>query len=111
MLMGFMDLVFEHQGRFWVLDYKSNFLGSDDAAYHPEALQQAMLDHRYDVQAAVYSLALHRLLKSRLGAAYDPEKHWGGAIYYFIRGVTSPDHGVTVLRPPAGAWASLEALV
>jgi len=111
MLMGFMDLVFEHQGRFWVLDYKSNFLGNDDSAYHPEALQQAMLDHRYDVQAAVYSLALHRLLKSRLGAAYDPEKHWGGAIYYFIRGVTSPDHGVTVLRPPSGAWASLEALV
>lgn len=111
MLMGFMDLVFEHQGRFWVLDYKSNFLGSDDSAYHPEALQQAMLHHRYDVQAAVYSLALHRLLKSRLGATYDPAKHWGGAIYYFIRGVTSPGHGVALLSPPSEAWESLEALV
>ncbi|MCP6484539.1 hypothetical protein NL492_27415, partial [Klebsiella pneumoniae] len=66
MLMGFADLVFCHEGRYWVLDYKSNHLGPDGAAYGREALARAMLHHRYDVQAALYLLALHRLLRSRL---------------------------------------------
>ncbi|MFM2034767.1 MAG: exodeoxyribonuclease subunit beta, partial [Pseudomonadota bacterium] len=94
MLMGFADLVFEHQGRYWVLDYKSNHLGPDDAAYHRDALDHAMLAHRYDVQAALYMLALHRLLRSRLGSAYLPEQHLGGAIYFFLRGVRGPCAGV-----------------
>lgn len=76
MLMGFADLVFHHAGRYWVLDYKTNHLGQDAAAYGPGALEQAMLEHRYDVQAALYLLALHRLLQSRLGAAYDPGNNW-----------------------------------
>ena len=94
MLMGFADLVFEHQGRYWVLDYKSNHLGLDDAAYHAGALETAMLEHRYDVQAALYMLALHRLLRSRLGAQYHPEQHLGGAIYLFLRGIQGPSAGV-----------------
>jgi exodeoxyribonuclease V beta subunit len=48
MLMGFMDLVFEHRGRYWVLDYKSNALGNDDAAYSTAHLHAAMAEHRYD---------------------------------------------------------------
>jgi exodeoxyribonuclease V beta subunit len=67
MLKGFADLVFEHEGRFWVLDYKSNALGAGDAAYHKPALVAAMAEHRYDIQGAIYMLALHRLLQSRLG--------------------------------------------
>ena len=72
LLKGFADLVFEHGGRYWVLDYKGNHLGPDTASYGPAALRRAMAAHRYDVQAALYLLALHRLLQSRLGAAYDP---------------------------------------
>ncbi|MEY2685123.1 MAG: exodeoxyribonuclease subunit beta, partial [Pseudomonadota bacterium] len=103
MLMGFADLVFEHGGRYWVLDYKSNHLGDTDADYHRDALEAAMAQHRYDVQATVYLLALHRLLQSRLGAAYDPATHLGGAVYLFVRGVRGPCAGVS-LWPATTAW-------
>ena len=99
MLMGFADLVFEHQGRYWVLDYKSNHLGDDDAAYAAPALQQAMAEHRYDVQGAVYLFALHRLLRSRLGDAYQPAQHLGGAIFFFLRGVQATTRGCHHVRP------------
>jgi exodeoxyribonuclease V beta subunit len=89
MLKGFADLVFEHQGRYWVLDYKSNALGGNDAAYHSAALVAAMAEHRYDIQGAIYMLALHRLLQSRLGDAYDPARQLGGAIFMFLRGIAN----------------------
>jgi exodeoxyribonuclease V beta subunit len=97
MLMGFADLVFAHGGKYWVLDYKSNYLGDDDAAYSSAALAQAMAHHRYDVQAAIYMLALHRLLRLRLGDAYDPEQHLGGAVYLFLRGIKGPQSGVCLV--------------
>jgi exodeoxyribonuclease V beta subunit len=90
MLKGFADLVFEHEGRYWVLDYKSNALGAGDAAYHQPALIAAMAEHRYDIQGAIYMLALHRLLQSRLGGRYDPAEHLGGAIFLFLRGIANP---------------------
>lgn len=107
LVMGFADLVVEHEGRFWVLDYKSNHLGSQDAAYTPERMAQAFVEARYDVQAVLYLLALHRLLRSRLGAAYQPEQHLGGALYWFIRGVAAPSHGVLTVPTP---WPLLHAL-
>jgi exodeoxyribonuclease V beta subunit len=93
MLMGFADLIFQQGGRYWVLDYKSNHLGMSDGDYSEGALEQAMAAHRYDVQAAIYLLALHRLLKVRLGASYKPAKHLGGAIYFFLRGIEGPTRG------------------
>jgi len=99
MLMGFADLVFEHGGRYWVLDYKTNFLGRDAAAYGEHALCEAMAAHRYDVQAALYLLALHRLLQSRLGEAYDPARQLGGALYFFVRGIDGPAQGMHVVPP------------
>jgi exodeoxyribonuclease V beta subunit len=98
MLMGFADLVFEVDGRYWVLDYKSNALGADDAAYTRDALARSMADHRYDVQAAIYLLALHRLLRQRLGDGYDPARHLGGALYLFIRGIAGPEAGCHVVE-------------
>lgn len=97
MLMGFADLVFEHQGKYWVLDYKSNYLGQDDSAYDQDALALAMAHHRYDVQAAIYMLALDRLLKLRLGQSYQPEHHLGGAVYLFLRGIKGPQNGVCLI--------------
>jgi exodeoxyribonuclease V beta subunit len=111
MLMGFADLVFEHQGRYWVLDYKSNHLGNDDACYGPPALAAAMAAHRYDVQAAIYTLALHRLLQSRLGAAYDPQRQLGGAVYLFLRGIHGPAHGCCVLQPSLSALNALDTML
>ncbi len=93
LLMGFADLVFEHQGRYWVLDYKSNALGEDDAHYHHDALAAAVAAQRYDVQAMLYLLALHRLLRSRLGSGYQPRLQLGGAICLFLRGIAGPQRG------------------
>jgi len=102
MLIGFMDLVLEHEGRYFVLDYKSNRLDS----YAPVFLQAAILAHRYDVQYTLYTLALHRLLKSRM-PDYDYDLHVGGAIYLFLRGIDEEGAGVFVDRPPR---ALIEAL-
>jgi exodeoxyribonuclease V beta subunit len=94
LLTGFMDLVFEHAGRYYVLDYKSNKL----PGYTPADLAQGLLAHRYDVQFSLYLLALHRLLKARLpGYAY--ETHMGGAVYLFARGIDQPGAGVFAHRP------------
>ncbi|MEY4718557.1 MAG: exodeoxyribonuclease subunit beta [Pseudomonadota bacterium] len=94
MVKGFIDLVFEYAGCYYLIDYKSNWLGGDDSAYSAAALQQAVLEARYDLQYALYSLALHRLLKSRLGDVYDYERHVGGVLYLFVRGIHGPVNGV-----------------
>ncbi|NNM53018.1 MAG: exodeoxyribonuclease V subunit beta [Pseudomonadales bacterium] len=97
MLKGYADLVFEHEGRYWVLDYKSNALGGDDAAYHLQSLASGMAAHRYEIQGMIYLLALHRLLRNRLGTNYDPERQLGGAMFMFLRGIASPGCGCYVL--------------
>ena len=111
MLMGFADLVFEHQGRYWVLDYKSNHLGADDAAYTAQALDQAMAHHRYEVQAALYMLALHRLLRARLGEAYVPARQLGGAVYLFLRGIDGPAGGCCTLPAPLPLLDGLDTML
>jgi len=110
MVMGFADLVFAHGGRYWVLDYKSNALGPGDANYTRQALEAAMLAHRYDVQCALYLLALHRLLRARLGAGYSPQQHLGGAIDWFLRGVRAPGAGCVHIAPTAQWIDALDAL-
>ncbi|MES2901830.1 MAG: exodeoxyribonuclease V subunit beta [Pseudomonadota bacterium] len=112
MLKGFADLVFEHQGRYWVLDYKSNSLGAGDAAYSRAAMAGGMAAHRYDVQGAIYMLALHRLLRSRLGEAYDPQHQLGGAIFLFLRGISNPStHGCYLLEPNLALLDGIDALL
>lgn len=112
MLKGFADLVFEHEGRYWVLDYKSNSLGAGDTAYSKGAMAAGMAAHRYDIQGAIYMLALHRLLKSRLGTSYDPETQLGGAIFLFLRGIANTHtHGCYLLEPDLGLLDGLDALL
>ncbi|TKB47320.1 exodeoxyribonuclease V subunit beta [Ferrimonas sediminicola] len=98
MLKGFIDLTFEHRGRFYVADYKSNYLGADAQAYDLEAMKAGMLSHRYDLQLALYTLALHRLLASRI-EDYDYDRHMGGGLYLFLRGMGQACQGVVSLRP------------
>ncbi|OCG01308.1 exodeoxyribonuclease V subunit beta [Gilliamella sp. wkB112] len=91
MLKGFIDLVFEFAGKYYIVDYKSNWLGNSVDNYNLESLQQVMCEHRYDLQYQLYSLALHRFLQSRL-PNYQYNKHFGGVYYLFLRGM--PNNGV-----------------
>lgn len=109
MLKGYMDLVFERGGRYYVMDYKSNWLGVDSAAYTPEAMADAVLQHRYDLQYVLYSYALHRLLQQRL-PGYDYERDVGGVQYWFLRGVDAEHHGLYTDKPPRALMDALDAL-
>ena len=109
MLKGFMDLVFAHQGRYYVADYKSNWLGPDAAAYTPEAMSAEILHARYELQYVLYLLALHRLLKVRL-PDYDYDRHVGGAVYLFLRGLAAPSQGLHYERPPRELIEAMDAL-
>ncbi|WP_411369167.1 exodeoxyribonuclease V subunit beta [Pseudidiomarina salilacus] len=106
MLKGFIDLVFEWQGKYYVADYKSNYLGADAAAYSAEKMQDKILDSRYDLQFVIYTLALHKLLGERL-SDYDYDTHVGGALYLFLRGNEADTAGAYFNRPPR---ALIEAL-
>ena len=109
MLKGFIDLVFEHEGRYYVLDYKSNFLGEDDQAYVPDVMKAKILEKRYDLQYVIYLLALHRLLKARL-PDYDYDSHMGGAVYLFLRGCYAPGAGAFTERPDRALIEELDRL-
>lgn len=111
MLKGFIDLVFEHQGKYYVLDWKSNHLGDDVTHYHGEALKSAMADHRYDLQYQIYALALHRFLHSRL-ANYQYEQHFGGVYYLFLRGMDGQsDHGIFAAKPTLEFLQEMDRLI
>ena len=109
MFKGFIDLTFEHDGRYYVADYKSNWLGVDDMAYTEQAMEQSILDNRYDLQYVLYLLALHRQLKVRL-ADYDYDRHVGGALYLFLRGTRAPSQGVYFARPPKAMIERLDRM-
>jgi exodeoxyribonuclease V beta subunit len=112
MLKGFADLVCEHDGRYWVIDYKSNALGAGDAAYSRANMAVGMAAHRYDIQGALYMLALHRLLRTRLGDAYDPARQLGGALFLFLRGIAHPHtQGCYHLAPDLALLDGLDALL
>ena len=70
----------------YIVDYKFNHLGNSPKDYSQDKIKKVMLEKRYDVQYSLYLLALHRLLETRLGKDYDYDKHFGGAIYIFLRG-------------------------
>lgn len=109
MLKGFMDLVFQSGERYYVADYKSNWLGMGDEDYTPDAMEDAICAHRYDLQYVIYLFALHRLLKSRL-PEYDYDQHIGGAVYLFVRGIGAPSGGIHFERPPKALIESLETV-
>ena len=85
-LNGYVDLVFEHAGRYYVLDWKSNHLGNAPGSYGRAAIAQAMRDQGYHLQQLIYAVALDRYLRQRL-PRYDRDAHFGGVLYLFVRGV------------------------
>ena len=109
LLQGAIDLVFEADGRWYLLDWKSNWLGPDEQAYTHAAMAQAMIEHRYDLQYLIYTLALHRLLRSRV-ADYHYETHVGGVFYLFVRGLADNAGGDTGVYAHRPTYALIEAL-
>jgi len=109
MLKGFIDLVFEHEGRWYVADYKSNYLGKDAAAYTDQAMRTSVLQSRYELQYAIYTLALHRQLRARL-PDYDYDTHMGGVLYLYLRGVDGSGRGVHRERLPLALVDALDQL-
>ena len=85
-LRGFIDLVFEHEGRFYVLDWKSNHLGDGPGQYGQTHLHAAMTVNGYHLQYLLYTVAVHRYLQQRM-AGYQYDTHFGGVLYLFVRGV------------------------
>ncbi|HEY2344858.1 MAG TPA: UvrD-helicase domain-containing protein [Xanthomonadaceae bacterium] len=109
LMTGAIDLVFEHAGRFHVLDWKSNFLGEHLAGYAPTALRAAMDAHHYRFQALLYTIALDRYLRQRL-RGYRREGQLGEAVYLFVRAVgLAPGAGVWTHRFDDGLIAAVDA--
>ncbi len=90
MMKGYIDLVFEHEGRYYLADYKTNYLGATAADYLPAQLESAMRAYHYDLQYLIYSVALHRHLRNCL-PDYDYARDFGGVYYLFLRGM-NPAH-------------------
>ncbi|MBS1225984.1 MAG: exodeoxyribonuclease subunit beta, partial [Proteobacteria bacterium] len=112
-MKGFMDLVFESDGRFYLVDYKSNWLGPEPEAYRRERLDEAMARESYLLQYLIYTVALHRYLRLRV-PDYDYERHFGGVFYLFLRGMDpalGPACGVFHDRPAPALVAALDELM
>ena len=115
-LKGFIDLVIEHEGRYFIVDWKSNHLGDTAADYAAAPLAAAMLEHGYGLQSLLYCVALDRLLRQRV-AGYDPARHFGGSLYLFVRGIrpgwanaAGAPAGLVFDRPSPEALRRLSAL-
>ncbi len=113
-MRGFIDLLFEHGGRYFIIDWKSDFLGPGEDDYALSELQTRMVSESYVLQYYIYTLAVHRYLSSRL-PGYDYQHHFGGVYYVFLRGVKRGRHGllhgIFHDRPPLEAIEAMERLL
>ena len=111
-MTGYIDLVFEYGGRFYIVDWKSNRIGGTPAHFDAAGLAGEMALHGYYLQYLIYMVALDAFLRQRL-AGYDYERHIGGVHYVFLRGVdeTVPARGIFHERPAAGLIAALSRVM
>jgi len=100
MLKGYIDMVFQQENRFYIVDWKSNHLGNSVEEYAPERLSGVMERELYVLQYHIYAVALDRFLSLRQ-AGYDYDRHFGGVFYLFLRGLNpeKPGCGVFFDRP------------
>lgn len=97
-LTGFVDLIFEHNGKFYIADYKTNHLGDTYADYGADSLVHAMAVHNYGLQYYLYTLVIHRYLQNFF-PVYDYGEHFGGVFYLFLRGMDGWGKGVYYDKP------------
>lgn len=112
MMTGLIDLVFEKNGQYFLVDYKSNFLGTTPDDYSHAHLTEAMRHHRYDLQYLIYCVALRRYLESRV-PGFDYDAHFGGVYYLFLRGMngTADGSGVYFGKPDVAFLDQLDAML
>ena len=111
LLNGVVDLFFEHEGRYYILDWKSDRLGDTLEDYEQPLLEQAMAERNYTLQYYLYTLALYRYLKHRI-PGFDYELHFGGVFYVFLRGVRpEASRGIYHKKPPLNDILELEELM
>ena len=87
--VGFLDLLFEHDGCWYIVDWKSNKVGGKRANFSEEGIRAEMAREGYFFQYLLYSAVLHRFLKETMGRDYLWERHFGGIRYYFLRGIAA----------------------
>jgi exodeoxyribonuclease V beta subunit len=110
-LKGFIDMVFEHDGRYYLVDWKSNLLGGHLDAYAPQSLGRIMTESYYFLQYHLYVLALDQLLRRRR-PDYDYTHHFGGVYYIFLRGLGRGVNGIFHDRPDVNLIAGMrQALI
>jgi exodeoxyribonuclease V beta subunit len=99
LMTGFIDLVFEQNGKYYILDWKSNYLGNSVDDYNQTGLEEAMKGSNYHLQYMIYTVALKRWLEKRI-PGFDYDKHFGGVIYVFLRGVRKEkSSGIYTAKP------------
>ncbi len=106
-LTGFVDLIFEHRHKYYIVDYKTNHLGYYAEDYSPEKLIEAMTAHNYGLQYWLYTLVLHRYLKNYL-SEYCYTTSFGGVLYLFVRGMDKSGNGIFYTRPAVDTLENLE---
>jgi exodeoxyribonuclease V beta subunit len=111
MMNGKIDLLFECKGKYYILDWKSNYLGYRPEDYNREALQEAMTQNNYHLQYLLYTVAVRKYLSARL-PDFHYERHFGGVIYMFLRGIRKEGHsGIFTARPSLQKIRQLETIL
>ncbi len=112
MMNGLVDLFFKHNDKYYILDWKSNFLGDSIEHYHKDNLTEAMNESNYHLQYCIYTVAIKRFLESKLGDSFDYDKHFGGVIYLFLRGVREGEStGIYTNKLPLEKVTQLENIL
>lgn len=111
MMNGKIDLFFEHNAKYYILDWKSNYLGPNLSDYSKEKVEEAMSENNYHLQYLIYTYAVQKYLKQRLGVKFDYERDFGGAIYLFVRGMRkNQETGVFYHKPAQNQLAILDKI-
>lgn len=112
LMTGFVDLFFRYKGKYYVLDWKSNYLGPTVEDYAPDKLDTAMTESNYHLQYMIYTLAAKKYLQSRLGEEFDFKRDFGGVFYLFLRGMREgTPNGVFYKKVTKEEMEKMEALL
>jgi exodeoxyribonuclease V beta subunit len=110
LLMGFIDMIFEKNGKYYIIDWKSNYLGNTLDAYRKENMEESIKANNYDLQYQIYSIALCKFLEQRI-QDFDFEKHFGGGFWVFLRGCrTGKESGIYHFPPDKKLYKNLKSV-